>query len=103
MGIVAGLSLKRMVNLTTRCIFWSNGGNPSHTYRRAISLIATTGSARSKKSNDKPSKGKSFAVRFRVVCLLLTTSGEVDLLFPNNKDLVNLDIPNNNKSIECDR
>lgn len=27
----------------------------------------------------------------------------MDLLFPNNKDLVNLDIPNNNKSIECDR
>lgn len=45
----------------------------------------------------------NFAERFRVVCLLLTTSGEVDLLFPNNKDLVNLDIPNNNKSIECDR
>ncbi|GDR62062.1 hypothetical protein BvCmsNSP079_01365 [Escherichia coli] len=43
--VVAVLSLRRMVNLTTRCIFWSNGGNPSHTYRRAISRIATTGSA----------------------------------------------------------
>ena len=46
-GVAAGLSLKRMVNLTTRCIFWSNGGSPSHAYRRAISRIATTGSARS--------------------------------------------------------
>ncbi|EFI6094563.1 hypothetical protein G3813_003564 [Escherichia coli] len=26
---MAGLSLKRMVNLATRCIFWSNGGNPA--------------------------------------------------------------------------
>ncbi|HAV8123671.1 TPA: hypothetical protein JLB99_001656 [Escherichia coli] len=56
---MAGLSLKRMVSLTTWCIFWSNGGNPSHTYRRAISRIATTGSAQSKKSNDKPSKEKT--------------------------------------------
>ncbi|EON5380370.1 hypothetical protein ACLGF2_005199, partial [Escherichia coli] len=45
--VVAVLSLRCMVNLTTRCIFWSNGGSPSHTYRRAISRIATTGSARS--------------------------------------------------------
>ncbi|HHY8334485.1 TPA: hypothetical protein ACV7YG_005857, partial [Escherichia coli] len=32
---------------------------PSHIYRRAISRIATTGSTRSKKSNDKPSKEKT--------------------------------------------
>ncbi|MDS1583050.1 hypothetical protein QPL50_21835, partial [Escherichia coli] len=64
--------------------------------------------------NDDIYRETNFAERFRVVCLLLTTSGEVDLLFPNNKELVNLDIPNNkelvnldipnnNKSIECDR
>jgi hypothetical protein len=82
MGIVAGLSLKRMVNLTTRCIFWSNGGSPSHTYRRAISRTATTGSARSKKFNDKPYMQRNLAVRFRVVCLLLTTSGEVVSVIP---------------------
>lgn len=40
--VVAVLSLRRMVNLTTRCIFWSNGGSPSHTYRRAISRMTTT-------------------------------------------------------------
>ncbi|MCX0145722.1 hypothetical protein AW070_25590, partial [Escherichia coli] len=46
-AVVAVLSLRRMVNLTTRCIFWSNGESPSHTYRRDISRIATTGSVRS--------------------------------------------------------
>ncbi|EOU6966691.1 hypothetical protein ACN58J_004668, partial [Escherichia coli] len=47
-GVAAWLSLKRMVNLTTRC---STGGEeyPRHTYRRAVSRIATTGSARSTK------------------------------------------------------
>ncbi len=34
---------------------------------------------------------------------LFTTSGSVVLLFPNNKDSFNLDIPNNKKSIQSDR
>ncbi|WP_228740754.1 hypothetical protein [Klebsiella sp. PL-2018] len=38
-------------------------------------------------------------VRFHVGCLLLATSGEVvSWLFPNNKDSVNLDIPNNKRA-----
>src|SRR5699024_3082969 len=66
-----------MVNLTTRC---SCGDymNPRHTYHRAISRIATTGSARSKKFNDKPSKGKTPPPCAFVLCAcLFTTSSSV--------------------------
>ncbi|EFO2607537.1 hypothetical protein B6P55_24815 [Escherichia coli] len=64
------MSLRRMVNLTTRC---SCGDymNPRHTYHRAISRIATTGSARSKKFNDKPSKGKTPPPCAFVLCACL--------------------------------
>ncbi|EPO6207951.1 hypothetical protein ACUCLC_005087, partial [Escherichia coli] len=41
---------------------------PSHIYRRAISRIATTGSTRSKKSNDKPSKEKTPSPCAFVLC-----------------------------------
>ncbi|EDS7590063.1 hypothetical protein AAQ05_005553, partial [Salmonella enterica subsp. diarizonae] len=43
--VVAGLSLRRMVNLTTRCPTGYKWRKTRHTYRRAISRIATTGSA----------------------------------------------------------
>src|SRR5699024_4793547 len=66
-----------MVNLTTRC---SCGDymNPRHTYRRAISRIATTGSARTKMPAARNRGRSDFAVRFRVVRLsFFTTSGSV--------------------------
>ncbi|EAO8773987.1 hypothetical protein CDJ04_13940 [Salmonella enterica] len=43
--IVAGLSLRRMVNLTTRRHIGYKWRKTRHTCRRAISRIATTGSA----------------------------------------------------------
>ncbi|EDP9435430.1 hypothetical protein DCT84_002158 [Salmonella enterica subsp. enterica serovar Glostrup] len=46
---MAGSSLRRMVNLTTRCHTGYKWRETRHTYRRAISRSATTGSARSKK------------------------------------------------------
>ncbi|EOT7645044.1 hypothetical protein ACNH6X_005349 [Escherichia coli] len=67
MGCCSGV-VRRMVNLTTRC---SCGDymNPRHTYRRAISRIATTGSARTKMPAARNRGRSDFAVRFRVVCL----------------------------------
>ncbi|EAA9786429.1 hypothetical protein AA126_24755 [Salmonella enterica] len=44
-SVVEELSLRRMVNLTTRCHIGYKWRKTRHTYRRAISRITTTGSA----------------------------------------------------------
>ncbi|EAA3808574.1 hypothetical protein DQ824_27500, partial [Salmonella enterica subsp. enterica serovar Newport] len=41
-NVVVGLSLRRMVNLTTRCPTGYKWRKTRHTYRRAISRITTT-------------------------------------------------------------
>ncbi|EDV0941803.1 hypothetical protein AA316_004747 [Salmonella enterica subsp. enterica] len=45
---MAGSSLRRMVNLTTRCYTGYKWRETRHTYRRAISRITTTGSTLSR-------------------------------------------------------
>ncbi|EGK9615032.1 hypothetical protein IOT97_003599 [Escherichia coli] len=61
------MSLKRMVNLTTRCIFWSNGGSPSHTYRRAFRGLPQPEAHDRITFNDDLYRETNFAVRFRVM------------------------------------
>ncbi len=75
-----------MVNLTTGA---TSGGKDNPAILTAAPFRECHNRKRTvEDTGDTQQREKDFAVRFRVVCLLLTTSGEVVLSFPNDKKSV---------------
>lgn len=117
-NVVVGLSLRRMVNLTTRCPTGYKWRKTRHTYRRAISRITTTKRALPVSELNGPFLCPTLLTKqdclesnqhlclarqcsHRCVPVFSPHQARWTLLFPNSKDSGNLLIPQQHKGLTC--